>query len=74
MEASLWSGRMRSTKKRVCEKRTAWGRAQAYGVDMSLLEANLRKTPQERIRAHSRALSEALALEKALAKKRHGKS
>ncbi len=61
-------------KMQVREKRAAWEEARAYGVDMSLIEANLRKTPQERIRAHSRALNEALALERALAKKRNEKS
>jgi hypothetical protein len=33
---------------------------------MSLLEANLRKTPLERIRAHDRALSMAMALRRAM--------
>ena len=29
------------------EKRSAWRDAEAYGIDMSLLEINLRKTPEE---------------------------
>jgi hypothetical protein len=33
---------------------------------MSMLEGNLRKTPLERIRAHDRALTAALALRKAM--------
>ncbi len=40
--------------------------AEAAGIDMSLLEANLRKTPSERIRAHDRALATALALREAV--------
>ena len=53
--------------------RSAWEEAQAYGIDMSLLESNLRKTPQERIRAHSRALAMATALKQAM-KQRHARS
>ena len=34
----------------------AWKAAEAYGIDMSLVESNLRKTPLERIQAHCRAL------------------
>lgn len=36
---------------------------------MSLIESNLRKTPRERIRAHSRALAEADRLRKAMERK-----
>jgi hypothetical protein len=43
--------------------RTAWEEAEAEGMDMSLVEKNLRKTPIERLRAHDRALT--LALEAA---------
>jgi hypothetical protein len=35
---------------------SAWKAAEAYGFDMSLIEANLRRTPAERLRAHTRAL------------------
>jgi len=52
------------------EGRSPWNAAAAYGVDMSLIESNLRKTPQERIRAHCRALAAANKLRKA-AKSRH---
>ena len=43
-----------------------WKRAEGAGLDMSLLEANLRRTPLERIRAHDRALAMALALRAAV--------
>jgi len=46
--------------------RTAWEEAQAEGMDMSLIEDNLRKTPLERIREHDRALRLALKLRKAM--------
>jgi hypothetical protein len=36
--------------------RTAWEEAEAEGMDMSLIEDNLRKSPLERIREHDRAL------------------
>ncbi len=45
---------------------TAWQRAEQYGFDMSLIEANLRRTPWERIRQHNRALATALALKQAM--------
>lgn len=45
---------------------SAWAVAAAYGCDMSLLESNLRKTPQERMQAHTRALDAALALRQAM--------
>jgi hypothetical protein len=48
-----------------------WQEAERYGFDMSVVEANLRKTPLERIRAHDRALSLALALRQAM-KERQG--
>jgi hypothetical protein len=51
----------------------AWKAAEAYGCDMSLIEANLRKTPQERIAAHERALAAATALRRTM-EKRRGKS
>lgn len=41
---------------------SAWEAAQAYGFDMSLIEANLRRTPADRIRAHARALALAITL------------
>ena len=43
-----------------------WKQAEEAGLDMSLLEANLRRTPLERIRAHDRALATALALRAAV--------
>lgn len=50
------------------KKATAWEEAEAYGFDMSLIESNLRKTPQERIRQHSHALASALLLRQAMEK------
>ena len=49
---------------------SAWERARQYGIDLSLLEINLTKTPLERIRQHQRALNAALALREAM-EKRH---
>ena len=46
--------------------RSAWEEAEAEGMDMSLVEDNLRKTPLERIREHDRALRLALKLRKAM--------
>jgi len=34
----------------------AWREACEYGFDMSLVEASLRQTPEERLDAHQRAL------------------
>ena len=48
----------------------AWRAAEAYGFDMSLIEANLRKTPAERIRLHAIALRTALALRDAMRNRR----
>jgi hypothetical protein len=44
---------------------TAVQRAEAYGIDMSLLEDNLRRTPGERMKDNDRALNEADALRQA---------
>ena len=41
---------------------SAWKAAAAYGFDMSLIEANLRRTSAERIRMHARTLALALQL------------
>jgi len=48
----------------------AWKEAERFGIDMSLLLANLRRTPLERIRAHDRALSLAMALRQAMRMRR----
>jgi hypothetical protein len=48
------------------QPRTAWEEAEAEGMDMSLVEDNLRKSPLERIREHDRALRLALKLRKAM--------
>jgi len=44
----------------------AWKEAEAYGFDMSIVEANLRRTPLERIRVHNRALRTAHLLREAM--------
>lgn len=48
----------------------AWRAAEAAGIDMSLVESALRKTPADRLRAHDRALGVALALRQAMEKRR----
>ena len=48
---------------------SAWEKARAYGIDMSLIEANLRKTPLQRIRNHARALASATQLREAMGKR-----
>jgi hypothetical protein len=50
-------------------KSVAWKAAEKDGFDMSLVESNLRKTPCERIRAHSRALATAVMLRQAMKKR-----
>jgi hypothetical protein len=47
-----------------------WSVAAAAGIDMSLVEANLRRTVEERIRAHARALNLALELRAAVKSQR----
>jgi hypothetical protein len=51
---------------REATRRPAWKAAEGYGIDMSLLEANLRKTPAERIHALCRTLADATALRRAV--------
>jgi len=51
---------------------SAWKDAEAYGFDMSLIEANLRRTPADRIRMHARALALALALRHQIKNRRAG--
>lgn len=45
---------------------TARERAEAYGIDLSLLEANLALSPEDRLRQNDRILNEALELQAAL--------
>ncbi len=49
-------------------KKTAWVEAQEYGIDTTLLEANLRLSIGERLRRHDAALNTILALRKAVRK------
>jgi hypothetical protein len=51
---------------------SAWKAAEAYGFDMSLIEANLRRTPAERIRMHARTLALALTLRQQMKNRRAG--
>jgi hypothetical protein len=46
---------------------TAIQRAELFGIDLSLLEENLRLTPEQRLRQNDRLLNEAEALQSALA-------
>jgi hypothetical protein len=50
-------------------KADAWQEAERLGIDTSLLLANLSRTPLERIRAHDRALSMAMALRQGMREK-----
>jgi hypothetical protein len=54
-------------------RQDAWTAAAAYGCDMNLLEASLRRTPSERIDAHQGALDLVEALQTA-GRRRNGKS
>jgi len=47
---------------------TAIQRAEQFGIDLSLIEENIRLTPLERMRQNDRLLNEAEALQTALAK------
>jgi len=49
---------------------SAWEAAAAMGIDMSLIELSLQRTPAERFREHNRALRLAWELREAM-KKRH---
>ncbi len=51
---------------------TAWEIAKREGIDMSLIECALTKTPAQRIREHSHALATAIALRKAMEKANAG--
>jgi hypothetical protein len=51
---------------------SAWDEAERYGIDMRGLLANLNKTVLDRIRNHDRALTLALALQRAMTD-RHGR-
>jgi hypothetical protein len=46
-------------------KGPAWRAAEEYGLDMSLVEESLRKTPWQRIQEHQSALETVLMLKKA---------
>ncbi len=46
-------------------------KAETYGIDISLIRANLRLTPAQRLRQHGRALATLRKLQAAMEKK-HG--
>ena len=48
---------------------SAWEAAAAMGIDMSLIELNLSRTPAERFREHNRALRLAWELREAMKKR-----
>ena len=50
---------------RTDDGRTACQRAEAFGIDLSLILENLRLTPEERINQHQAALDLASTLQKA---------
>ncbi|MEI6149875.1 MAG: hypothetical protein WCS01_12300 [bacterium] len=50
--------------------KSAWEQARQYGVDMSLLAANLQKKPAELLRQHERALAMVLLLREGMRKRR----
>ena len=50
---------------------SAWQQAEQYGIDMSLIEANLKLTPYERMLQHDRSLNLALQLRQAM-ERQHG--
>ena len=45
-------------------------KAEAYGIDISLIRANLRLTPVQRLRRHDQALTTIEKLRKAMDRKR----
>ena len=44
--------------------------AEAYGIDVSLIRANLRLTPTQRLRRHDQTLTRIQKLQKAMEQKR----
>ncbi|MDA1139437.1 MAG: hypothetical protein O3B01_12710 [Planctomycetota bacterium] len=57
-------------KERPRNRGPAWKAAEDYGFDMSLVEANLSKTPAERVRQHCEAVDFALKLRKVMRESR----
>jgi hypothetical protein len=46
-----------NNRRKTAPVKDAWAAAAAYGCDMNLLEASLRRTPQERIDFHQAMLN-----------------
>jgi hypothetical protein len=57
--------RRRANHRSKTAKKDAWAAAAAYGCDMNLLEASLRRTPTERIDVHESAFALVEALQAA---------
>jgi hypothetical protein len=53
------------------DKNTTHEKAEAYGIDVSLIRANLRLTPTQRLRRHNQSLATLKKLRAAMEKK-HG--
>jgi len=58
-----------SKRKRLSPPGPDWKAAEEYGIDVSLIEASLRKTPAERIRVHSHVRAMVRAVEEAARKR-----
>jgi hypothetical protein len=56
------------SKKTLCSDTvlTARQRAEQYGIDVSLIDINLQKTPYERLQNHNQALKLAIQLREAM--------
>lgn len=67
-----WQSMQRVVDKAV-RSHPAWDAAEAYGIDMSQIETQLRLTPAERIQRHRRALATVNMLIEAV-RKSHGRS
>lgn len=52
--------------------KSAWDRAKEAGIDMSLIESNLKLSVAERWRRHDRALNTMLKLREALKRRNEG--
>ncbi len=57
---------MAQPKKNEVKKGPAWRAAEAFGLDMSLVEANLELTPAERIHFQSRLMKFDQSLQRAM--------
>jgi len=56
----------------VVKNKSAWSRAEESGIDMSLIESNLRLSVTERLHRHDAALNTILKLRRAVEKWNEG--